>query len=135
MTDSTFVKETYYFVQGLDLDRPISDHRGVDAAREEIASLQQRVRQALSKHPESVRILGESEVPTPPLYASRGSAGTIRPSCPEDVHLDGMIDIVDIQMVAGGWSGSNPLLDVDDYGDVDTNDVQQVANRWQQACP
>jgi hypothetical protein len=71
MADPIFVKETHYFIQGIDLDQPLTDDRGFDAARSEVTSLQQRIKQALSEHPESVRILDESEVPAPPTDGDR----------------------------------------------------------------
>jgi hypothetical protein len=71
MTDPIFVKETHYYIKGVDLDRPLTDDRSVDAAREEAASLLKHLKAALVNPPESVRILDKSEVPTPTLGASR----------------------------------------------------------------
>jgi len=55
--------------------------------------------------------------------------------CREDVNHDGVINIVDIQMVASGLNGADPGLDVDNDGDVDIDDIQQVAGRWRESCP
>jgi len=65
MTDPIFVKETHYYIKGVDLDRPLTDDRDLDTAREEAASCLKHLKAALANPPESVRILDESEVPAP----------------------------------------------------------------------
>jgi hypothetical protein len=57
------------------------------------------------------------------------------PGCREDDNNDGLINIVDIQLVAAGWGGSDPDLDMEPDGDVDIDDIQQVVGRWSLGCP
>ena len=74
MTGSVFVKETHYYIKGVDLDQPLTEDRSLDAARAEAASLLKHLKAALADPPESVRILDESEVPTPTAGISRDCA-------------------------------------------------------------
>ena len=56
------------------------------------------------------------------------------PGCLEDVDRNGRISVRDIQLVAAGLGGSNPVLDVDGSGVVDIYDIQQVATLWPSTC-
>ena len=52
-----------------------------------------------------------------------------RPPCC-DFNSNGVVDIVDVQMVAAAWGTANPGYDFNASGSVDTEDVMYVASRW-----
>lgn len=63
-------------------------------------------------------------------------------ACAEgDVNCDGVINIVDLQLVAGAWNavawapGYNPRYDVVRDGLIDVNDILAVANLWHTPLP
>ncbi|MCW5853898.1 MAG: metallophosphoesterase [Anaerolineae bacterium] len=67
---------------------------------------------------------------TPTLSPSATLTPTpTRPPCC-DFNGNGMVDIVDIQMVAAAWGSANPSYDFNASGVVDTEDVMVVASRW-----
>lgn len=60
---------------------------------------------------------------------------------PGDVNCDGVIDIVDVQLVAGAWNAVawmptyNPRFDLVRDGIIDVNDIMAVANLWHTPLP
>jgi hypothetical protein len=58
-----------------------------------------------------------------------------------DINCDGVIDIVDVQMVAGAWNavawtpGYNPRADLVRNGHIDIDDILAVATLWQTPVP
>lgn len=65
---------------------------------------------------------------------------TVTPGCPEDVSGDGVINIVDIQMVAAQWGlaegdpGYDPARDINGDGRINIVDIQLVAGKWGTTC-
>ncbi len=58
-----------------------------------------------------------------------------------DVNCDDLIDIVDVQLVAGAWNavawtpGYNPRADLVRDGHIDINDIMAAVNLWQTPVP
>jgi len=65
---------------------------------------------------------------------------TVTEGCREDVNGDGVIDIVDIQLVAARWNTAvgdpdyDPLYDINEDGVINVVDIQRVASRWHMTC-
>jgi len=62
---------------------------------------------------------------------------TVTTGCREDVNGDGVINIVDIQLVASRWNDPdryNPRYDIDDNGRINIVDIQRVAAKWNTTC-
>lgn len=66
--------------------------------------------------------------------------GRVRVTCREDVNGDGVINIVDIQLVAARWNTAvgdpdyDPLYDIDGDGRISVVDIQLVAAKWHTTC-
>jgi thermitase len=62
--------------------------------------------------------------------------------CREDFNGDGVINIIDIQLVAARWntaagdpgSGYDPFYDINDDGRINIVDIQRVAAKWNTTC-
>jgi hypothetical protein len=58
-----------------------------------------------------------------------------------DINCSGLIDVVDVQLVAGAWNsvawtpGYNPRADLVRDGHIDINDIMAVVNLWQTPVP
>ncbi len=58
-----------------------------------------------------------------------------------DINCDGVIDILDVQLVAGAWNavawtpGYSPRADLVRDGHIDINDIMAVINLWQTPVP
>jgi len=66
--------------------------------------------------------------------------GNVRVTCHEDVNGDGVINIVDIQLVAARWNTAegdpdyDPLYDINEDGVINIVDIQLVAAKWHTPC-
>lgn len=66
--------------------------------------------------------------------------GNITVTCREDVNGDGVINIVDIQLVAARWNTAegdpdyDPLYDINQDGRINIVDIQLVAAKWNTTC-
>lgn len=65
---------------------------------------------------------------------------TATAACREDVNGDGVINIVDIQLVAARWNTAvgdpdyDPLYDINEDGVINIVDIQLVAAKWNTTC-
>jgi len=59
---------------------------------------------------------------------------------PEDVNNDGVVNLVDVQLVASRWRARQgeanyiPAYDLDSDGDIDIVDIMRVSGHWGQTC-
>ena len=60
--------------------------------------------------------------------------------CPADINYDGLIDVVDISLLASQWNlslddaGYNPRRDLDFDHTISVSDLVAVASQWQTSC-
>ncbi|MCL4541083.1 MAG: malectin domain-containing carbohydrate-binding protein [Chloroflexi bacterium] len=65
----------------------------------------------------------------------------ISPACRSDINGNGVVDVQDVQAVAGRWNAlaGDPLYDakydLNGDGRIDVSDVQSVAGNWGKTCP
>jgi hypothetical protein len=65
---------------------------------------------------------------------------TVTTACREDVNGDGVINIVDIQLVAARWNTAegdpdyDPVYDMNEDGRINIVDIQRVAAKWNTTC-
>ena len=72
--------------------------------------------------------------------ATQDGTISVTPGCREDVNGDGVINIVDIQLVAAHWGvaegeeGYDPAYDINSDGRINIVDIQLVAGKWGTSC-
>jgi hypothetical protein len=51
-----------------------------------------------------------------------------------DVNADGIVDVLDLQLIAGAWLTNNPVYDINASGRVDILDIMIAAGEFGQGC-